>query len=110
MSLVLTIFARSEQAPLKRQRPAWNEMRLGNVFAYFREDQNTDWIRLNATGQLSNGDRLSSTLAEVTAKDFIKGALIQINNQESVDEALARGFEMKPSSSRDTLKLNTAFI
>jgi len=110
MSVVLMIFTGREQVALKRRRPAWNEIKLGSSFAYFREDMNTDWIRLNSTNHLSNIDELASTLAVITAKDFIKGALIQMNNRESVDDALARGFEMKPTSSRDAVKINTAFV
>lgn len=110
MSRLLAILAHREQAQWRRKRPAWNEAGVGSAFVYFREDQNTDWIRADNNGRFTGDDVLAEVLSTIPQKDFIRGAFIALKHGESVEAGLERGQTMKLFSSRHDLHLDTAFL
>lgn len=110
MSRLLAIFTHREQAQLRRKRPAWNEAGVGSAFAYYREDQNTDWIRADNKGRFTGHDVLAEVLSTIPQQDFIRGAFNQLKHGESVEAGLERGRTMKLFSSRHDLHPDSAFL
>jgi hypothetical protein len=91
VSNLLVVYTEARLDLLTSSRPAWAIEALGKGFAYYREDQNTPWIKLDSSGTLDTSDIPLALLECATAFEEIKIALILQKNRESVKDAILRG-------------------
>jgi hypothetical protein len=91
VSNLLVLYTDARRDLLTSLRPAWAIQALGNGFAYYREDQNTPWIKLDSSGTLDTSDIPLALLECATIFKEIKIAMILLKNRESVKDAILRG-------------------
>lgn len=108
MSLILAIYSKTPIEKLKTARPAWAEERLKGGFAYYREDQNTPWLRLDGAGRFSSFSSIRGLVSALDQERIIRISLILLKNRESMKDAVQRGFDLPMVKSGEDFTTDTA--